>query len=98
MGGGGGGGKGAQQQLMQQQMLFAQQESALSAQQAAQQQAFEASAAATRTQIQNLFASANGQTPAAQAASKLSVLDFIHTSPQGLLNKPTTGQLNLLGN
>jgi hypothetical protein len=97
MGGGGGGGN-SQQALIQQEQQFATQEGQLGAQQAQEQQAFLQQTQATNAQISQLFASANGQTPQAQNAAKLQVLDFIHTSPQGLLNKPRTGQLNILGN
>lgn len=98
MGGGGGGSGNMQQQLAQQDEQFVSQEQALATQQAQQQAQFQQFTAQENQSINQLFASANGQTPAAQNAAKLSVLDFIHTSPQGLLNKPRTGQLNLLGN
>jgi membrane protein involved in colicin uptake len=67
-----------------------------------QQQQERAAAAAAdstaRAAIANSFATATTQTPEANKAAKLSVMDFIHTSPEGLLNQPKTGKLNLLGN
>lgn len=95
---GGGGGGNASKQLQQQQMQFQAQESQLAAAQSAQMEQQRQQDLATQSQIAALFASANGQTPGQQTKAKLNVLDYIHTSPEGLLNKPRTGQLNLLGN
>jgi hypothetical protein len=97
MGGGGGGGN-SQQALATQEQQFVTEENQLASQQSQEQASFAAQSQATNSLINNLFNSANGQTPAAQNAAKLQVLDFIHTSPQGLLNTPRTGQLNILGN
>ena len=95
---GGGGGGNASKQLAQEQQQFATQESQLAATQATQAQQQQQQDLATQAQIASLFSNANGQAPSQQAASKLNVLDYIHTSPEGLLNKPKTGQLNVLGN
>lgn len=97
MGSGGGGGN-SQQALLTQEQQFATQEGQLASQQSQEQAQFLAQSQATNNTISALFNSANGQTPQAQNAAKLQVLDFIHTSPQGLLNTPRTGQLNILGN
>lgn len=52
----------------------------------------------TQAQVDAQFQNALQQTAAKQANNQLSIMDFIHTSPEGLFNDPKTQKLNLLGN
>lgn len=93
-----GGGSNLDQGLQQTQQQIAGQEATLASQQAAQAAQFQQQDLATQASIAQLFASATGQTPAAQAQAKLKVMDFIHTSPMGLENQtfftPAQGTTN----
>lgn len=93
-----GGSKKLEAEMKQREQQFQASQASLQASQTAQMQAFMSQDAATRAAVANQMAAANGQTPEAQAAAKLSVMDFIKTSPQGLLNEPKTGKLTLMGN
>jgi hypothetical protein len=93
-----GGSKKLEQQMQQQEIQFKMAQSQLAndqAQRALQQQQADAAA---RAEIAGQMADANGSSPAAQAAAKLSVMDFIKTSSQGLGNDAKTGSSSLLGN
>lgn len=104
----GGAGKQAQQmqqqnammqaQMQQQESQFMQQEQSLATSQAARLASQQSADAQMLNDITSKFTTAQQQTPQGQAAAKLGILDFIHTSPQGLLNQPKTGRLTLLGN
>lgn len=74
------------------------QQVALNNQQAQQQASYAAQDAATQAAVNAQFASAIQQTSTGQAAAQLGIMDFINTSPEGLLNSPNTGKLNALGN
>jgi len=93
-----GGSKKLEAQMKQQEQQFQIAQSNLAAQQAQQAMLQAQADADARAQIANQLAEANGQTPAAQKAAQLTVMDFIKTSSQGLGNDAKTGSLSLLGN
>lgn len=91
----GGSGKAQQDQLNSQLQLMGYQQQILNSQQAD----YATAAAARDASVQQDAAQTSANLSAAnQTSAKLGVLDYIHTSPQGLGNQPTSGKLTLLGN
>lgn len=94
----GGAAKNAQSSFNQSLQMMELQNQQLAASEQAQTAQEQAADQAAQAQAAQEAANANGTSSAAQAAQKLGVMDFIHTTPEGLLNQPKTGKMTLLGN